>query len=198
VPSAYGCRLRTRGRPEVSSVTLEIAFRVAGRRVMHVHTLLGVPVEEYLSPLQFCSSVPGDAMACTIAAGGSFSFTTCGSTRRTRGPICGPLAARHTCDLPGSAWPRQADIHHHAARSQHFSPANVTGSSISKHHSREDMITSSASTMMTCPVCQLSGGPFTVDEAALHMATHNRFHHAGAPTAIAVALAYRCDHPAAA
>ena len=60
------------------------------------------------------------------------------------------------------------------------------------------MITSSASTMMTCPVCQLGGGPFTVEEAALHVGTHNRFHHAGAPTAIAVASAYRCDYPAAA
>ena len=47
------------------------------------------------------------------------------------------------------------------------------------------MNTSSASTMMICPECQLSGGPFLADEAALHLATHNRFHHAGAPTAMA-------------
>jgi hypothetical protein len=60
------------------------------------------------------------------------------------------------------------------------------------------MITSSGSTMMTCPVCQLSGGPFTLDEAALHVATHNRVHHAGAPTAIALTAAHRYDHSAAA
>jgi hypothetical protein len=60
------------------------------------------------------------------------------------------------------------------------------------------MITSSASTTMTCPVCRLSGGPFTLDEAALHVATHNRFHHGGAPTAVAVVSADRCDHAAAA
>jgi hypothetical protein len=44
---------------------------------------------------------------------------------------------------------------------------------------------SAASTTMTCSRCQLSGGPFTVDEAAMHIATHNRFHHAGTPTAFA-------------
>jgi len=52
--------------------------------------------------------------------------------------------------------------------------------------------------MMTCPVCQLSGGPFTLGEAALHVVTHNRFHDAGAPTAITLAAAGRHDHPAAA
>ena len=60
------------------------------------------------------------------------------------------------------------------------------------------MITSSASTMMICPVCQLDGGPFHVNEAALHVATHNRLHHAGAPTALALASTYIYDQPAAA
>ena len=60
------------------------------------------------------------------------------------------------------------------------------------------MITNPASTTMTCPVCRLSGGPFTVDEAALHAATHNRFHHAGASTAVAVTSADGHDHSLAA
>jgi hypothetical protein len=51
---------------------------------------------------------------------------------------------------------------------------------------------------MICAVCQLSGGPFTVEEAALHVATHNRIHHGGAPTAVAVPSVDRCDHIAAA
>jgi hypothetical protein len=60
------------------------------------------------------------------------------------------------------------------------------------------MIISLASTTMICHVCQLSGGPFTVDEAAMHAATHNRLHHAGAPTAFAVTSASRSDDAAAA
>jgi hypothetical protein len=44
---------------------------------------------------------------------------------------------------------------------------------------------SAASTTMICCRCQLSGGPFTVDEAALHVATHNRLHHGRKPTAFA-------------
>jgi len=43
---------------------------------------------------------------------------------------------------------------------------------------------SPAGTTMTCSVCELSGGPFQVDEAAIHAATHNRVHHRGAPVAI--------------
>jgi hypothetical protein len=50
------------------------------------------------------------------------------------------------------------------------------------------MNTSAASTMMICPECDLSGGPFQVEEATLHLTTHNRFHHAGAPTAMASAI----------
>jgi hypothetical protein len=60
------------------------------------------------------------------------------------------------------------------------------------------MITSSVSTLMTCPVCQLSGGPFATDEAALHVATHDRFHHAGAPTAVTLASGHLQEHAAAA
>jgi hypothetical protein len=60
------------------------------------------------------------------------------------------------------------------------------------------MMTSPGSTTMTCHVCRLTGGPFTADEAALHAATHDRFHHGGAPTAITVASAAQCDHAAAA
>jgi hypothetical protein len=60
------------------------------------------------------------------------------------------------------------------------------------------MITSSRNTMMTCPVCELSGGPFNDEEAALHIVTHNRFHHAGAPTAVAVTAALRTGYPLAA
>jgi hypothetical protein len=60
------------------------------------------------------------------------------------------------------------------------------------------MVISAASTTMICPVCELTGGPFRVDEAALHVATHNRFHHAGAPVAIALTRAGRGDQPAAA
>ena len=41
------------------------------------------------------------------------------------------------------------------------------------------------STTMICCRCQLSGGPFAADEAALHVATHNRVHHGGKPTAFA-------------
>jgi hypothetical protein len=48
---------------------------------------------------------------------------------------------------------------------------------------------STASSAMTCRECHLDGGPFSVDEAVLHVATHNRLHHGGAPTATAVALA---------
>jgi hypothetical protein len=44
---------------------------------------------------------------------------------------------------------------------------------------------SAASTTMICCKCQLSGGPFTVDEAALHVATHDRLHHGRKPTAFA-------------
>ncbi len=60
------------------------------------------------------------------------------------------------------------------------------------------MTTSSANTMMICPVCELTGGPFNDEEAALHLVTHNRFHHAGAPTAVALTAALRRDHPLAA
>jgi hypothetical protein len=60
------------------------------------------------------------------------------------------------------------------------------------------MITSSANTMMICPVCELSGGPSDDEEAALHLVTHNRFHHAGAPTAIALTAALGRNHPLAA
>jgi len=60
------------------------------------------------------------------------------------------------------------------------------------------MIISPTSTTMICHVCQLSGGPFTVDEAALHVVTHNRIHHAGAPIAFAVTSACRSEQPAAA
>jgi hypothetical protein len=44
---------------------------------------------------------------------------------------------------------------------------------------------SAASTTMICCRCQLSGGPFTADETALHVATHNRVHHGGKPIAFA-------------
>jgi hypothetical protein len=54
------------------------------------------------------------------------------------------------------------------------------------------------STTMTCRECQLSGGPFSVDEAALHVATHNRFHHKGAPTAFVLSSACGSDKAAAA
>jgi hypothetical protein len=52
--------------------------------------------------------------------------------------------------------------------------------------------------MMICPVCELTGGPFNGEEAALHLVTHNRFHHAGAPIAVALTAALRNDHPLAA
>jgi hypothetical protein len=48
------------------------------------------------------------------------------------------------------------------------------------------MISPTTTTTMTCPECQLDGGPFEVAEVALHVATHNWLHHAGAPIAIAV------------
>jgi hypothetical protein len=48
------------------------------------------------------------------------------------------------------------------------------------------MMISQTSTTLTCPECQLDGGPFEVDEAALHVATHNRLHHGGAPIAVAI------------
>jgi hypothetical protein len=67
-----------------------------------------------------------------------------------------------------------------------------------KHHARGDMMIGLSSTTMTCGVCQLSGGPFEVDEAALHVATHNRFHHAGAPIAVAMTAARKADQAAAA
>jgi hypothetical protein len=51
---------------------------------------------------------------------------------------------------------------------------------------------------MICRVCRLSGGPFRRDEAALHLVTHNRFHHGGAPTAVALASVHANDHRAAA
>jgi hypothetical protein len=70
--------------------------------------------------------------------------------------------------------------------------------SLDQHHARGDMMINPASTTMTCPVCQLSGGPFEVDEAALYVATHNRFHHRGAPVAVAMTSACRPDQPAAA
>jgi hypothetical protein len=57
---------------------------------------------------------------------------------------------------------------------------------------------SPASTTMICPVCELSGGPFGPDEAALLVATHNRFHHGGAPIAIATSAARQPDQPMAA
>jgi hypothetical protein len=60
------------------------------------------------------------------------------------------------------------------------------------------MMTSSADTMMICPVCRLGGGPFHVDEAALHLATHNRFHHAGAPIAVACGSVHGGDNLVAA
>jgi hypothetical protein len=44
---------------------------------------------------------------------------------------------------------------------------------------------SAASTTMICCRCELRGDPFAVDEAALHVATHDRFHHGGKPTAFA-------------
>ena len=50
------------------------------------------------------------------------------------------------------------------------------------------MTISAASTTMICCRCQLSGGPFTADEAALHVATHNRLHHGRKPTAFASTL----------
>src|SRR3954447_19498944 len=45
-----------------------------------------------------------------------------------------------------------------------------------------DMMISQTSTTLTCPECQLDGGPFDVDEAALHVATHNRLHMAAPPS----------------
>jgi hypothetical protein len=60
------------------------------------------------------------------------------------------------------------------------------------------MMISPVSTTMTCAVCRLHGGPFEVDEAAMHVATHNRFHHGGAPIAIAMTSACRCVQIAAA
>jgi len=60
------------------------------------------------------------------------------------------------------------------------------------------MMTNPASTMMVCSVCGLDGGPFQAAEAALHVATHDRFHHAGAPTAVALTSVSRAEHPAAA
>src|SRR6476659_188301 len=88
-------------------------------------------------------------------------------------PMCHPMLRRarvwlvteragFTAEGPG----------HYSAAPQHSTP-------------RRDMSTSAAVTTMTCSRCQLSGGPFTVDEAALHVATHNRFHHAGTPIAFA-------------
>ena len=47
------------------------------------------------------------------------------------------------------------------------------------------MTISAASTTMICCRCRLSGGPFSVDEAALHVATHDRLHHGRRPTAFA-------------
>jgi hypothetical protein len=60
------------------------------------------------------------------------------------------------------------------------------------------VIISTASATMTCRECQLSGGPFAVDEAALYVATHNRIHHRGAPTAVALSSACGSDNAAAA
>jgi hypothetical protein len=39
---------------------------------------------------------------------------------------------------------------------------------------------------MTCDVCLLTGGPFSVAEAAVHLVTHNLLHHRGAPVAVTV------------
>jgi hypothetical protein len=59
-------------------------------------------------------------------------------------------------------------------------------------------MSNTASTMMICPVCELSGGPFRRDEAAVHLTTHNQVHHRGAPTAVALASVLTSDYPAAA
>jgi hypothetical protein len=53
------------------------------------------------------------------------------------------------------------------------------------------MITTTSA--MTCHQCHLDGGPFPVDEALLHVATHNRLHHGGAPIAVAVTSACAPD-----
>jgi hypothetical protein len=42
---------------------------------------------------------------------------------------------------------------------------------------------------MACPECHLDGGPFSVEEATVLAATHDRLHHGGAPTASAVTAA---------
>jgi hypothetical protein len=55
-----------------------------------------------------------------------------------------------------------------------------------------------ATSAMTCHQCHLDGGPFSVDEAVLHVATHNRLHHGGAPIAVAVTSACTADIAAAA
>ena len=50
------------------------------------------------------------------------------------------------------------------------------------------MTISAASTTMICCRCELSGGPFTAEEAALHVATHDRLHHGRRATAFAWTL----------
>jgi hypothetical protein len=46
---------------------------------------------------------------------------------------------------------------------------------------------------MACPECDLHGGPFSVEEAAVLAATHNRLHHGGAPTASAMTAAVQAS-----
>jgi hypothetical protein len=61
-----------------------------------------------------------------------------------------------------------------------------------------DSMMITATSAMTCHQCDLDGGPFPADEAVLHVATHNRLHHGGAPIAVAMTSACTADIAAAA
>ena len=75
-------------------------------------------------------------------------------------------------------------VAHHSTRQFRYAATRASRDGTATP-SRRDVTISAASTTMICCRCELSGGPYTADEAALHVATHDRLHHGRRATAFA-------------